>query len=860
MKDQREQSVYRSRRAVYQIQRPRLDEMFDQATQRKLVYLIAGAGYGKTQAMHQYIEQQQDAVVRWMQLTEVDNISSRYWENLTHTISMDNPKLATKLRELGFPETIARFKQFAEIIRSTEHRSHKTFLVLDDFHLIHSKQMLIFTERCAHLQIPGACVIIISRKQPDINIVSLFSKGKVSIVTEDELRFTVAEATAFFRQLAISLSTRDIVRLLDVTKGWALAINICSLVLKRIPNNLQYALNAMRQNIFKLMEIEAWNDFSEDVQKTIVKVSLLSKLPVMLFQEITDNLTFLQNTPELSSFIWFHSFANDVLIHPLYLEFLESKRHILSQGEKQDTYRRAARWCSENNFHMDTMYYWAKSYQFERMVQTLLSYPFKLHRDTSEYFLNILKKLDPDHEKCDNDHVLFLKNYFIPLLLIGAGRYEEAWEQSLAVVREWERVDTPLAMVLLFTTYSTLAYIDMYISTSSHRYDSPKYLKKSVEYFKRSALPPGEVTGTFINADIRSFVCLVGEGADLSEFDRFLEAARQAALCTAELPYNIYAGYDELVACEYAFFKNQPALARDHAYSAILKAREKKQYSIVAMAEQYLLSIALQLGHISLVKKLLKQLHTHLDNPNFWNRQLYYDLYTGLFYAQIGCHELTPQWFVMDEKEAESEIRIPTRELLVSAWYYIASKKYHQALTVLCDSYPREPQERFLFGELRFSLLTAVARIQTGNAARAMAELKKAYELSFYGVFEMPFIELGKELSPLVAEALKRMDSDIPAEWLKKVDRKAAIYAKKVAVVANALQNRVNSKESGSLSARELEILNDLYHGLSREGIAENRHLSINTVKKILLSIYTKLDVHNKVDAIRIALERKLID
>jgi len=52
------------------------------------------------------------------------------------------------------------------------------------------------------------------------------------------------------------------------------------------------------------------------------------------------------------------------------------------------------------------------------------------------------------------------------------------------------------------------------------------------------------------------------------------------------------------------------------------------------------------------------------------------------------------------------------------------------------------------------------------------------------------------------------------------------------------------------LSAREYEVLTDLYHGLSREEIAAHRFLSINTVKKIFQSIYIKLDASNNIDAI----------
>jgi len=257
---------------------------------------------------------------------------------------------------------------------------------------------------------------------------------------------------------------------------------------------------------------------------------------------------------------------------------------------------------------------------------------------------------------------------------------------------------------------------------------------------------------------------------------------------------------------------------------------------------------------------MLKQLRSHLDNPDFWNRQLLYDLITGSFYAQIGIPELVPAWFDMDEKESTSEVRIPIRELIVNIRYNIACKKYSQALAVLGKSSPREPQYRFLFGELIFSLMSAVARQNTGNTATAMTDFKRAYDLSFNGEFEMFFIELGKNLHPLVVTALKQKDCGIPEEWLKMIDSKAFIYAKKVEVVTNAVKKEANMKDTIHLSERELEVLKDLCHGLSRDDIAANRYLSIHTVKSILRSIFIKLDADNNVDAVRIAIEKKLLE
>ena len=490
-----------------------------------------------------------------------------------------------------------------------------------------------------------------------------------------------------------------------------MAVRLLALVLKRTPQNLDYALDTVRQNAFRLLETEAWDDLPTESKKALLQLSLVSDLPVAVLPRITDDMKLMEKTLSLvTSFIWFDSFLGDHRIHPLYLDFLRSRQDMLSDKEKNEVYQRAALWCSENNFFLDSLKYYGKAHLFERMLEILLSHPLRLPQDACAFMLDVLQDLKLDPEEQSDHSVLLLTCFFTPLFHIGMGSYEEGARLCRVVIDRWENTENPFFLYLLYAAYSNLAFISMHTCTVTHSYDFPEYLEKSLDYFKRSTQPPVHATGAFADASIRSYACLIGEGAEWEEFDRFLAITRYASLYVAETPYNMYYGYADLVACEIAFFKNQHEVAQKYAHDAILKAREKRQFGIESMAEQYLLRMAVQQGDYPLVRELLKQLRAHLDNPDFWNRQLMYDLFVGSFYTQIGLAELVPPWYALDERESALEVRIPIRELVVNVRYCIATRKYRQALTILCNSYPREPQERFHFGELMLCLLLAVAR------------------------------------------------------------------------------------------------------------------------------------------------------
>ena len=67
------------------------------------------------------------------------------------------------------------------------------------------------------------------------------------------------------------------------------------------------------------------------------------------------------------------------------------------------------------------------------------------------------------------------------------------------------------------------------------------------------------------------------------------------------------------------------------------------------------------------------------------------------------------------------------------------------------------------------------------------------------------------------------------------------------------------TKEEISLTSREIEVLEQLSKGLKYNAIAENLYLSPGTIRKHVENIYTKLQVHNKLEAIQKAKNNKLI-
>ena len=779
------------------------------------------------------------------------------------------------MRDFGFPEAVIHFKQFSTASAEFRHKDRKAFIVLDDFHVINNQQILFFLEQYINLAIPDICNIIISRREPEINTVSLLAKGMRIVVTEDTLRLTQEEIADFLTQRGVLFAPGSLQKIHRETQGWILAVQLLSMALKRTPERPERAIATMKQNVFKLMEREAFADFPAETQRNMVKLALISSLPLTSLQEASDGPSFLKENLPTGPFIWFDSLVGDYRVHPLFAEFLQSKLHLLSEEEKQEMYRWAAQWYEQNGYHMDAMAYYVKLRDYPKMMGIYLSYTRTIPRDMVAYYLHTLEELVPLREasgfpiKSYEDSVLLtLTTVFIPWLLMELGRYDESRAKLLASIGEWEAMlprvesgslDASYLVTQLFSNYNNLAYLNMHTCVVTNEYRFHEHFKKSMYYFKMSPFPPQIEDSPFTCAVLRPFVCLVGESAGQSDIDKFLAAAREAVQYIPFIMNGLYYGYDDLVACELAFYRNQPKLARDCALQAILKGREKRQYSIVAVAAQFLLRVSLQEGDYPTAAEMLKLSSGMKGKSNARGRQSFIDLFSGFFYAQTGLEEMIAPWLIMDVKYEAADVCPDVRELLIHARCLLLSGRYYETLTALVLYENVEPEERFLFGSLLCSLFRAVAYMKTGQTKEAIAAFEQAYRFSLSGQFEMPFIELGRNMQQLAALAPKQADCAIDKVWLELIGHRASIYAKKADFVARLYKKEHQIGEATKLTERELQILNDIYQGLSRAEIAVYRYLSINTVKTIIKTLYTKLGADNNVDAVRIALEMKLI-
>jgi len=831
----------------YHFKRSRLNRLYTEAMKYPLIFVCAGAGYGKTTAVHDFVQEYQ-ATTAWVQLSERDNVGGRFWENFSHSMTLiNNSPFAASIKKLGFPDTQEKLKQFLDLLRELSDKKRR-IIVFDDCHFIESDEVIRFVEEGIRNLPIGITLILISRSTPRLNIAGLASSGRVFNVSEDELKFTENELAQYLRGQNITISPDSLRKIMQDTEGWAFALNYIARSYKKAPGYEGYLQSAMKTNIFRFMEIEIWNTISARLQDFLVRLSLIDHLSVDLIALLAGaDENIVCELEKQNAYVRIDSYINAFLIHPLFLEFLTTKQNMLTQDQKHDTYTIAGAWCNKNGFKIDALSYYERIGNYKAIVNMFIGSPSLIPFDIARFAEVILNNAPKEAY----DTVTYLASTHLRTLMCQ-GLSEESEKKAAYYEEIFLKLpeDLPFRRSTLCSIYYCWSIIRAGINMKTDVYDFHVYTEKLCKCYPK-AINPG-------NLIVRSpcpWLCAVSASRKGSLFD-YLSALKKSIGFMSECFISFENGEDDLALGEIKFYQGDTHAAESSISKAISIMSSTNYMEMSHRALFYILRISFFQGDYEKSEKALKDMKINLDNMKDLNCFNDYDISLCWYYCALGLPEKSPDWMKENFSLFASTRLYENYTNQIKARYCYATRNYAPLL-----SYINETKQHlsYLFGRIELLAMEACVHYKLKNREKSISSLQEAYNEALGNEILMPFIELGKDMRTLTAFAIKESSCKIPKSWLEEINRKSASYAKRLAHVVTKYKQAKGILETENISPREKEILSDLSHGLSRSEIAESRGLSINTVKMLINNIYMKLGAENLADAIRIASERKIV-
>ena len=840
-------SPYNDKSVSLQFKRPRLNQLFAEAVKFPVVVVCAGAGYGKTIAVHDFAQEYQ-ATTFWLQLSERDNTSARFWESYVHTLTKINAPLAKALAKMGFPDTKEKLNHYMTLLDELVEKKRRV-IVMDDFHCVEEPSVIRFIEECILFRMPpGTSVFIISRTVPDIKTSNDAYSKKIFNITEDDLRFTESELAQYFRSKNISPAYENLREIMRDTGGWAFAINFIAQSFQKAPGYSGYVRNALRTNIFGIIETGLWNDISDRLQIFLLRLSLIGHLSIDLITQLAGSEEDLVAEMEKqSAYVRRDNFINAYLIHPLFLEFLSAKQNLIPEEQKKETYAISGNWCAHNGFNIDAMSYYEKAEDYQSILLVIAGLTTQIPQDIAKYAGQILDRAPAEaFDKVEFLADMHLRTYICQGVLQKSLELVKYYEEKFLRLPDNDSIKNRT----LTRLYICWTYIRCLMSVTDDIFDFDTYIEKACKCVHESDSGKLDIyyPGAWIN--------FAGSSRKGSPEDFITVISRNHAHIQKSYMKGFMAGELEFARGELEFYRGEASSAEPHIVLAAKQARAEKQFGLMHRALLYTMRIAAAQGNFALMEQTLKETKAQLDEVDYINRFIDYDISLSWYYCFLGLPEKAVDWLKEDFLTYSHAASIDNFANQIIARLCYATRNFSPLLSYIEEMKRRES---FLYGRVEMLVMEACVHYKMKNKEKAFAAFEEAYKNAEPNGILMPFIEMGKDMRTLASAMLKESKKIISVSWLEDINHKSATYAKRRSHVIAKYTQSSGSAGGIALSPRETEILNDISHGLSRAEIAASRKLSINTIKMIINKIHNKLGAENLADLIRIAVERKLI-
>lgn len=714
-------------------------------------------------------------------------------------------------------------------------------------------------------------------------------------LTANDLRFSRDEAEVFFHNVMnLKLSDEDITALALRTEGWIAGLHLVSLALQGRQNVAQF-VNEFQGNhryILDYLASEVLQRQPQHIQQFLLQTSILDRFNGSLCDAVTDQKNSQAVIEQLEQANLFLIGLDDkrywYRYHQLFVEFLYERLCRTLPDVLQVLHHRAAQWHIRHGLITEAIRHALAASEFslaaylvQKMAQTML-----MRREVTT-LLAWLAAL-PDIIVQAAPHLSLVYAW----ALIHANQLE-AVEQYLQNAES--AIEAGKVLGEIPSTRGEIAAIRARVAAFSG--DSSRTIELSQHAL---ALLPEKAVHIRGEAALNLGIAYISNGNTISASQAFVQAKdiSEAAgnLRTAMLAVRYLAlvqvdqgllhqaaemyrqglnvahsagetmlpplSFMHLGLGELLYEWNMLDEATAHLEEAIECGQRGGDVKIWLMAYLLLAKVKQTLGDREGVNSVLGRVERMIRQANFTTARMWLETDRALIEVANGNIASAANWVQMCGLDVDAE---PTFALeydyFILARMLLAQGKTEKAVRIASQLLRMaEAKERIGVMISNLSLLAA-AYEAANNAKQAMRVLGRALALAEREGYIRTFVNMGVPMECLLKKMRKayltRQQSGNNQAWtfsLEYIDALLTAFGNNQGVLNNKTEIVHNTSLMQplleSLSEREQEVLQLLAAGQSNREIAQRLIVGLNTVKTHVKSIYTKLDVHSRTQAL----------
>ena len=375
------------------LRRLRLLDLIHQNVHRKLTFICAPAGYGKTTLLIDFAEDA-NVVSCWYQIDSNDISLPQFFRHLLVSVREKYPNFGTALDEISFQRTAINPRGLAtELVNEfISEINDFTLLIFDDYHIVTEDiEIISFVEYLLEFLPDHIRIVIGSRSVYGIPTALLYVNEELAIINDNDLRFRASEVRDLARKhFQIRLTNKQAQEIIDQADGWIIAI-----LLALRDGSLSIAiprLEGAREQVYDYLAKEVYDGLPEETKDFLLVTAICNEFTPELANfvlEIQDSENYIRYLEDQNLFILSIQTDQGVVYqyHQLFKEFLVEQFQELPYQKQDHVNCRVASWFESKNDFRTAITHYLQSSDRQQAARIMDQYALSMYASGRESLL-----------------------------------------------------------------------------------------------------------------------------------------------------------------------------------------------------------------------------------------------------------------------------------------------------------------------------------------------------------------------------------------------------------------------------------------------------------------------------------------
>ncbi len=264
------------------VTRPTLHERLTAGAAKRLTVVVGSAGAGKSVLLSSWVSARPPGVTSWLSCDRADADPVRFWTGFIEAPQMVAPGFGADAADLLAMDGVMSADVTASLANDAAKLPAESVIVIDDFHYAAAAVSRDMTDLVERWPAETGQLVLAGRVDPPLRLHRWRMAGELCELRDRDLYFSLAESRDLLANFGVEVRAGELALLHQRSEGWAAALQMAALSLRRTsdPVRVARALDVRSHPIADYFIDEVLEQQSAEVVQFMLDTAVLGELTV----------------------------------------------------------------------------------------------------------------------------------------------------------------------------------------------------------------------------------------------------------------------------------------------------------------------------------------------------------------------------------------------------------------------------------------------------------------------------------------------------------------------------------------------------------------------------------------------------